>query len=203
MPLAARRFSPSTARNRDPILEVLRRYLPAQGLVLELASGTGEHAVHFARHFSHDLIFQPSEPDAASRASIDSWTHAEGLSNVRPALDIDVLDKKWPVTSASAVLCINMIHIAPWQAAIGLVEGASRILRANDPLILYGPFRRHGAHTAPSNEAFDADLQARDARWGVRNLEDVAEIAAAHGFSAPVIEAMPANNLMVIFSRDA
>ena len=195
----ARRFAPSAARNRDPILDVLRRHLPGSGLALEIASGTGEHAVHFAQHLGSDLIFQPSDTNAESRASIDAWVLEANLPNLRNALELDVLADTWPVESASAVVCINMIHIAPWEATIGLIEGAARILLPFGLLILYGPYRRNGAHTAPSNEAFDLDLRARNPLWGVRDLETVAALAASHGFSAPIIEQMPANNLMLIF----
>ena len=198
----ARRFAPSAARNRDPILQVLRRRLPRAGLVLEIASGTGEHALHFAQHLGPDLIFQPSDPSDEARASIDAWVREANLPNLRPALALDVSADAWPVAAANAVLCINMIHIAPWQAAIGLISGASRILPPSGLLILYGPYRRYGAHTAPSNAAFDLDLRARNPAWGVRDLEDVTAVAAQHEFSAPAIEPMPANNLTLIFQRE-
>jgi SAM-dependent methyltransferase len=198
----ARLYAPATARNRDPILAVLERSLPARGLVLEVASGTGEHAVHFAARLSA-LVFQPSDPDAAARASIDRWVAAAGLGNVRPALDLDAAAGGWPVDEADAVLCINMIHIAPWRAAAGLVRNAARILPPGGILFLYGPYKRSGRHTAPSNAAFDASLRAADPRWGVRDLEAVAALAAASGFSAPVIEEMPANNLSLVFRRAA
>jgi SAM-dependent methyltransferase len=196
----ARLHAPATARNREPILDVLRRQLPQRGLVLEVASGSGEHAVHFA-HALPDLEFQPSDPDAAARASIDAWAAAENLANVRPAIALDARDEMWPIAAADAVLCINMIHIAPWQAAVGLVRGAARVLAKGGVLYLYGPFRRDGAHTAPSNAAFDRSLRAQNAEWGVRDLEAVAELAQAQGFAAPVIEAMPANNLSLVFAK--
>jgi SAM-dependent methyltransferase len=195
-----RRYAPATLRNRDAILAVLERQLPARGLVLELASGSGEHAVHFAARLP-DLDFQPSDPDAASRASIDAWRQSAGLANLRPALAIDAASAHWPIEAADAVLCINMIHIAPWSAARGLIAGAARILSKGGLLYLYGPFSRDGRHTAPSNEAFDRDLRARDPAWGVRAIEAVAALAAAAGFSAPLVEEMPANNLSLSIRR--
>ncbi len=202
-PPPARRFAPSAARNRSPILEVLRRHLPHSGLVLEIASGTGEHAVHFARNLGPDLVFQPTDQSEDARTSIDAWVRDANLPNLRPALALDVMTDIWPVDTAAAVLCINMIHIAPWEAAVGLITGAARFLPAGGVLILYGPYCRGGAHTAPSNEAFDLDLRARNSLWGVRDLEAVAALAAAHGFGAPIVETMPANNLTVIFKRES
>jgi SAM-dependent methyltransferase len=197
-----RRSAPATLRNRDAILAVLRRHLPAAGTVLEVASGTGEHAIHFAAALP-GLSFQPSDPDPAARASTDAWVRAAGLGNIRPTLALDAAAAEtWPVERADAVLCINMIHIAPWAAALGLVRGAARLLPPGGPLVLYGPFRRGGTHTAPSNAAFDAGLRAQDPAWGVRDLEAVAAAAAAAGFDpAPVIEAMPANNLTLVLRR--
>jgi Protein of unknown function (DUF938) len=195
-----KRHAPATARNRQPILDVLRSRLPADGLVLEIASGSGEHVVHFAGAL-RQLVFQPSDPSATARASIDDWAGASGLANVRPAVALDAEAPTWPVERAAAVLCSNMIHIAPWSAAIGLVAGASRLLSGDGLLYLYGPYRRAGRHTAPSNDAFDRDLRERNASWGVRDLEAVTELAAAHGFEAPEIIDMPANNLSLAFRR--
>lgn len=195
-----RRFAPAAARNRDPILDALRRHLPASGLVLELASGSGEHAIHFAAALP-GLTFQPSDPQPEARASIDAWVTETGLPNIRPALAIDAADPGWPVTAADAVVCINMIHIAPWAATEGLLRGAAAILPPGGALILYGPYRRGGAHTAPSNADFDADLRARNPAWGVRDLEAVAALAAEHGFGPPAVAEMPANNLTVVFRR--
>ena len=189
-----KREAPAAARNRQPILDVLQPRLPARGLVLEIASGTGEHVVHYAAA-RPGLVFQPSDPDAGARASIDDWVRTLGLDNVRPALEIDVTKSTWPVERADAVLCCNMIHIAPWEAAVGLVTGAASLL------FLYGPYRRGGRHTSPSNEAFDSDLKRRNSAWGVRNLEDVIELAESRGFSAPEIVEMPANNLSLLFKR--
>ena len=195
-----KREAPAAARNRQPILEVLRTRLPASGLVLEIASGSGEHAVHFAAALP-GLVFQPSDPDAGARASIDAWAEDSGLQNLRPALALDAAAGDWPVTAADAVLCCNMIHISPWTSAVGLVRGAARILRPGGLLYLYGPYRRDGRHTAPSNEAFDADLRRRNPAWGVRDLEAVAALAAKGGFDAPEVVEMPANNLSVVFRR--
>jgi SAM-dependent methyltransferase len=195
-----RRFAPAAARNRDPILAALRPRLPGAGLVLEVASGSGEHAIHLAAALPA-LTFQPSDPDPGARASIDAWAAKAGLANIRPALALDAAAADWPAAAADAVVCINMIHIAPWAACEGLVRGAARLLPAGGPLILYGPYRRGGRHTAPSNAAFDADLRARDPAWGVRDLEAVAALAAGQGFGPPEAVEMPANNLTVIFRR--
>jgi len=200
----ARCHAPATLRNRDPILAVLLRHLPAIAdmPVLEVASGSGEHALHFAAALP-GLMFQPSDPDPAACASIDAWARLARLPNLRPALALDATAEEWPIEAAAAVLCINMIHIAPWAATEGLLRGAARLLPSGGPLYLYGPFRRGGHHTAPSNTAFDADLRARDPAWGVRDLEAVAEAAARGGFGPPLVEAMPANNLSVLFPRGA
>jgi hypothetical protein len=193
----ARREAPAVARNRDAILAVLRGILPARGLLLEVASGSGEHALHFAPAFP-ELVFQPSDPDPEARASIDAW--CAGVANIRAALALDAAAADWPLDRADAVLCINMIHIAPWAACLGLLRGAARLLPPGAPLVLYGPFKRGGAHTAPSNEAFDESLRARDPEWGVRDLEAVAAAAAAD-FAPPAVMEMPANNLTVAFRR--
>jgi Protein of unknown function (DUF938) len=195
-----RRHAPAAARNRQPILDVLRQHLPDAGLVLEVASGSGEHVMHFAAALPN-LVFQPSDPDSAARASIDDWARESGLANVRPAVALDAQQAAWPVEQASAVLCSNMIHIAPWQATTSLIAGAGRLLSADGLLFLYGPYRRHGRHTAPSNDAFDRDLRRRNPAWGVRDLEDVAACANENGFGAPEIVGMPANNLSLIFRR--
>lgn len=197
----ARRHAPATARNREPILEVLRGALPSTGLVLEVASGTGEHVVHLAATLGPRLAWQPSDPDPEARASIDAWATSAGLVNVRPAIALDTRVANWPIGRADAVLAVNMIHIAPWAAAIGLFDGASRILPPGGLLYLYGPFRRDGRHTAPSNAAFDESLSRQDPAWGVRDLEAVAALADDAGFGAPAIVAMPANNLSLLFRR--
>jgi SAM-dependent methyltransferase len=193
-----RRVAPAAARNRDPILAVLRGVLPARGLVLEVASGTGEHCAHFAAALP-GLEWQPTDLDDDNRASIDAW--CAGLPHVRPALALDATASAWPVPRADAVVCINMIHIAPWAATPGLLHGAARLVPAGAPLVLYGPFRRAGVPTAPSNEEFDASLRARDPAWGLRALEDVGAEAVAAGFGPPEVVEMPANNLTVVFRR--
>jgi hypothetical protein len=196
----ARRFAPAVARNKAAITEALARHLPAAGLVLEIASGSGEHALHFAADFPA-LSFQPTDPDAAAIASIAAWQAEAQLPNLQPPLMLDVMADAWPVQKADAVLCINMIHIAPWEATAALMRGAARVLPRDGALFLYGPFMRGGQHTAHSNAEFDAGLRAQDAQWGVRDLEAVAEIASAAGFAAPDVEEMPANNLSVVFRR--
>lgn len=196
----ARRFAPAVARNKAAITEVLARHLPQSGMVLEIASGSGEHALHFAAHFPA-LTFQPTDPAAAACASIAAWRDQAQLANLLPPLALDVMDDPWPMPGADAVLCINMIHIAPWDATSALIRGAARTLPPNGGLFLYGPFKRDGQHSAASNAAFDASLRAQDARWGLRDLEAVADIATTAGFAPPVVEAMPANNLFVFFRR--
>ena len=195
-----RRQAPAAARNRQPILDVLRPRLPARGLVLEIASGSGEHIVHFAEALP-GLVFQPTDPNADARASIDDWVGTRGLGNVRAALALDTTARIWPTDGADAVLCCNMIHIAPWEAVVGLIAGASHMLSSGGMLYLYGPYRRDGAHTAPGNEAFDLDLRRRNPAWGVRDLEAVTALAGDRGFGAPEIIDMPANNLSLVFKR--
>jgi SAM-dependent methyltransferase len=203
----ARLHAPATQRNRAPIAAALAGWLPpdvqAGGRVLEIASGTGEHALYFAARFP-GLTWWPSDPDPAYRASIESYRQAEGTPNLQAPLDLDATASPWPLDEAvDAVVCCNMIHIAPWAAAEGLVAGAARVLKPGGGLFLYGPFRRAGVPTAPSNEAFDASLRARNPAWGLRDLEAVAELAAQHGFAAPKVEEMPANNLAVWFARQS
>jgi hypothetical protein len=200
-PRDARRFAPATERNRSAILEVLRGALPAEGCVLEIASGSGEHAVWFGHHLPH-LVFQPSDPDPVNRASIAAWIAHTAVANVLPPIALDATGTDWSLPqSPAAVLCINMIHIAPWTATLGLLRGASATLPPGGLLYLYGPFRRDGAHTSESNAMFDADLRSRDATWGVRDLEAVSDAAHAAGFGEPTTIAMPANNLSVVFRR--
>lgn len=195
-----RQFAPATQRNRDVILDVLRRTLPATGLVLEIASGSGEHAVHFAKHLPA-LQFQPTDPNPEALASIAAWIAASGLGNVRPPVQLDVCQPFWPIANAAALVCINMIHISPWEATRGLISGAAAILPEDAPLYLYGPYFRAGVETAPSNLAFDKSLRDRNPAWGIKRLEDVAAVAASAGFSGPDITEMPANNLSVVFRR--
>ena len=196
----SRQFAPATQRNRDPILAVLREVLPAQGLVLEVASGSGEHAVHLAAAFPN-LTFQPSDPDPAALASIDAWASESALPNLRPAIRLDAMAPRWPVTQADAILCINMIHISPWAATEGLVRQAGQLLPAGGPLYLYGPYRQHDVPLAASNAVFDDSLRRRNPKWGLRELEAVAELASAAGFGEPAVTAMPANNLSVVFRK--
>lgn len=195
-------FAPAAARNRGPILDVLRQVLPAQGLVLEIASGSGEHVVHFATALP-GLTFQPTDLSADAQASVAAWIAETGLANVRPPLRLDVTEPLWPVERADAILCANMIHISPWRATEGLFAAARAILPPGAPLFLYGPYKRDGRHTAPSNADFDASLRARDPEWGVRDLEAVAALAADNGFAGPDVYEMPANNLSVVFRRAA
>jgi hypothetical protein len=195
-----RRFAPATLRNRAPILDVLRTVLPATGLVLEVASGTGEHVVHFARAMP-DLEWQPSDPSAAARGSIAAWVAAEGLTNIRPPLELDAAGSSWPGLQVAAIVCINMVHISPWNATVGLMRAAGQALPKDGPLYLYGPYRRPGRALEPGNEAFDQDLRARDPRWGLRDMDAVIRCAADHGLAFERTVEMPANNMSVIFRR--
>ena len=188
--------APSAERNKQPILDVLGRVLPPGGLVLEIGSGTGQHVSHFARALP-GLTFQPTEMDAERHDSIAAWS--EGLSNVRPPIAFDVTRLPWPVREADAIVCINVIHISPWEATIALMKGAGEILPPKGVLVTYGPYRREGKHTAPSNEAFDASLKSRDPRWGVRDLEQVAAVARASGLGLEETVPMPANNFVLVF----
>jgi hypothetical protein len=203
----ARLFAPATQRNRDPILAVLRRHLPSRGAVLEIASGTGEHCAWFAAALP-GLVFQPSDPDPAHRASIAAWSAAEARGNVRPPLALETRAPGWEAHPAiprplAAIVCINMVHIAPWAATTGLMRGAAHLLGAGGVLFLYGPYKRGGRHTAPSNEAFDESLRAMNPEWGVRDLEIVVAQAGERGFALRETVAMPANNLSVVFLRQS
>jgi hypothetical protein len=196
MPDDPRREAPSVARNRAVILDALRPVLPPQGLLLEVASGTGEHCAYLAAALPA-LHIQPTEPEPDGRASIDAW--CAGLPNVRPAVALDAAAAEWPVTRADAVLCINMAHIAPWTATLGLLRGAARLLPPGAPLLLYGPWIRDGVETVPSNLDFDASLRERNPDWGLRRLEALA--AAAADFGAPQVIEMPANNVTLVLRR--
>src|ERR1043165_1309076 len=198
-----RLFSPAAARNNAPILAVLKRVLPAHGVVLEIGCGTGEHAVHFAGAMP-GLTWLPSDPDADSRASTASWIRFTGLSNVRPPLDIDVCATEWGVEQTApvdAIVSLNMVHISPWTASLGLFAGAGRLLRGGGLLFLYGPFMRDGVHTAPSNAAFDASLKASNPAWGVRDIADLERVAESSGLSLHETIEMPANNMSLVFSN--
>lgn len=196
---ATRKHAPATLRNRGAIAEVLRAHLPAAGLVLEIASGSGEHCAYFAEEFAA-LDWQPSDPEAAARDSIAAW--CDGLANVRPPIDLDAATSGWPIAAADAVLCINMVHISPWEATLGLFAGAGQLLAADAPLILYGPYRRADAPTAESNEAFDRSLKERDPRWGLRAVEAVSAVAADARFRLDRLIEMPANNLTLVYRRN-
>ena len=191
---------PATRRNRDPISAILADVLPASGLVLEVASGSGEHIVHFSRLFPA-LTWQPSDPDPENLASIRAWAEAQRPANLLPPLPIDASDERLPLEGADAVICINMIHIAPWEAARGLMRNAARLLPAQGALYLYGPFMIDGLHTAPSNEAFDRQLRFQNEAWGVRDLQEVTAEARRHGLRPAGSFEMPANNLSVVFRK--
>lgn len=194
-----KRFAPATERNRDAIVAVLRDALPSAGIVLEVASGSGEHAVHFAVAFPA-IDWQPSDPDPAALASIAAWRAEADLANLRAPIHLDAAGH-WPIAQADAILCINMTHIAPWEATLGLLNGAGASLPSGGLLYLYGPYIRDDVDTAPSNLAFDASLKDRDPRWGVRRLEDVVAAADAQGLRLDRLIAMPANNLSLLFRR--
>jgi hypothetical protein len=196
----ARRSAPAALRNREPIAEVLREWLPPSGLVLEIASGTGEHAAHFAEAFP-SLVWQPSDIHSDALASIAAWQEECGLSNIRPPLVLDAASPDWPIDRANAVLSINMVHISPWASAVGLLDGASRLLSTGGSLIMYGPWLKDDLQTAASNLAFDSDLRQRDPRWGLRRVEDFAAAAEQRGLALEQTRAMPANNLMLLLRR--
>ena len=195
-----RRSAPHVARNAGPIADVLREVLPARGLVLEVASGTGEHVLHFAREFPK-LLWQPSDPEPAALRSIEAWRAESGLFNLLPAIPLDARAAAWPVAEADAILCINMVHISPRAATTGLLRGAGRLLGKGAPLCLYGPWRRAGVETAPSNEAFDESLKARDPEWGLRDLEEVVAEAGTQGLALERVVEMPANNISVVLRK--
>ncbi len=195
-----RRQAPAAARNREPILEVLRRVLPERGQVLEIASGSGEHALFFSAALP-GLTWQPSDVDPAALASIAAWRDHQGSGNLRAPVALDVCAPAWPVEAADAVVNINMIHVSPWAACEGLMAGAGRLLPAGGVLVMYGPYQVRGVDTAPSNLAFDQSLRSRDPAWGVRWLHDVADAAAAHGLTLAETVTMPANNLTVVYRK--
>lgn len=196
----AKRHAPATARNRDAIADMLSGILPASGTILEIASGTGEHIVHFAGAFPH-LLWQPSDHDVLGLESISAWSAEAGLPNLLPPVLIDASAPDWPVARADALLCINMVHIVPWAATQGLMAGAGRLLSKGAPLILYGPYIETGVETAPSNLAFDGNLRAQNPDWGLRDLTEVTTLAAAHGLRLDQRIEMPANNLSLVFRK--
>lgn len=193
--------APAVARNQDPILEVLRGVLPDSGTVLEIASGSGEHVVHFAPHFPQ-IEFHPTDPDERAVASIKAWVREAAAPNIVAPLMFDVTEGKWPFKKLDGIICINMIHISPWRATEALMRGAASALKHGAPLYLYGPYRRRNVPTAPSNEEFDHSLRAQNSEWGLRNLEIVSILAQSVGFMKPEITEMPANNLSVVFRRN-
>lgn len=212
--LDARQYAPATERNRKPILEILQQVLPSTGTILEVSSGTGEHAVFFAPRL-HPRFWLPSDPNPVARASIAAWRQRYPADNLYPPIHLDAIAPQWsiefddfpdPLRATAfqreqivAIVNINMIHIAPWTACLGLMAGAQRILPPQGILYLYGPFKQHGQHTAPSNAAFDESLRSQNPEWGVRNLEDVIAVAQAHQLDWIRTNAMPANNLSVVF----
>lgn len=191
------RESAAASRNRLPILEVLRERFEAPARVLEIGSGTGQHAACFASALPH-LDWQPTDRDESLFASIEAWARREGVARPLAPLTLDVTSDEWPPGPFDAVFSANMIHIAPWEACVGLLRGAGRCLRPGGALVLYGPFRIGGKHTAESNEAFDRDLRGRDPSWGVRDLERVEAEGTVHGLSPAERIPMPANNQIVL-----
>jgi len=196
----SRRSAPAALRNREPIAEVLSDWLPQQGLVLEIASGTGEHAVHFAKRFPN-LQWQPSDIHEDALRSISAWAEESGLPNLRAPVVLDASSATWPIAKADAIVSINMVHISPWASALGLIEGAHRLLGPGAPLILYGPWLKDGIPAAESNLAFDESLKNRDPAWGLRRVEDFAAAAAGRGLHLEETRTMPANNLMILLRR--
>ncbi len=201
--MSQRQTAPATARNREPILDVLKGWLPNRpdALILEIAAGTGEHAVYFAPHFPKST-WQPTDMDTAARASITAWAAETGVENVFSPLSLDVRDAKWPIDKAEAVVCINMIHISPWACTEGLMAGAARTLSDDGVLITYGPYKRDGRHTAPTNDAFDLNLRSRNLEWGIRDMEKVTAEAEKNGLQCRDIVTMPANNFCLVFEKD-
>ncbi len=207
-PLDARQHSPATLRNREPILAILQAVLPPTGTVLEISSGTGEHAIFFAPQLQ-PRQWLPSDPNPIARASIAAWREEARSANLHPPIFLDVRDRVWAVEQEDAkrdepiraIVNINMIHISPWTACLGLMAGAERILPQGGVLYLYGPFKQNGEHTAPSNAQFDQSLQLQNPEWGVRDLEEVIAVAEAQNLVLLKTVVMPANNLSVVFQR--
>jgi SAM-dependent methyltransferase len=198
----AKGFAPAAERNRQPILDVLRRVLPPAGLVLEVASGTGQHTIFFSEHLPA-LHWQPTDASSEALQSIGAWVDEAARENLLAPLELDVRSPQWPITKADALLCINMIHISPWETTEALLQGASQLLAGGSPLVTYGPYRLHGEHTAPSNAAFDQSLRSRNARWGVRDIDDLRELGGRTGFVFEERVSMPANNMILVWTRDA
>nr|WP_197465568.1 DUF938 domain-containing protein [Erythrobacter sp. HI0063] len=198
--MAVKRHAPATARNAEPLANVLASELPEKGLVLEIASGTGEHAVFLARRFPQ-LRWQPSDRDEGALDSIRAWASEAALENIADPILLDTASIEWPIEHADALLCVNMVHISPWEATEGLFAGAAEVLGRGAPLILYGPFIEDGVETAASNLAFDRSLKDRDSRWGLRRLDDLDRLAAKHRFVRTERHAMPANNLVLVYRQ--
>jgi hypothetical protein len=217
----ARRHAPATSRNREPILAILCEELPPSGRVLEIASGTGEHAAAFAAALPQ-IMWQPTDPDSDALASIAAWRDAEGSPNLLAPFALDAAAPVWPVEQADAVVCINinsnscdqqksaiydacvcinMVHISNWTATVGLFKGCAKVLAPGAPLILYGPYIEDGIDTAASNMEFDRSLKERNPEWGLRNVADMDKVAAEFGFKRTTRVEMPANNLMLIYRR--
>ena len=194
------RHAPATMRNRDAIVAVLKDILPASGLILEVASGTGEHIVYFGRTFP-DLTFQPSDPDPACCESIIAWTKREAVSNVLPPLQLDAQAREWDVRKPAAILCINMVHISPWESSIGLFQKAGALLDPGAPFYLYGPYLRADVETAPDNLAFERSLKSRELRWGLRDVADMDALAEQNGFERESLTEMPANNISLVYRK--
>jgi len=197
----AKAFAPAAERNRQPILEVLRRVLPPAGLVVEIASGTGQHSTFFSQHLP-SLRWQPTDVSAEALQSIDAWVSEAARDNLLPPLELDVRWARWPVAEAEALVCINMIHISPWETTEALFRGAGGLLAPGSPLITYGPYRLYGEHTAQSNAAFDENLRSRNPQWGVRDLDELCPLAGSTGFTLEEQIAMPANNMTLVWRRD-
>jgi hypothetical protein len=195
-----KRFSEACQRNWAPILDVLERILPPSGTVLEIASGTGQHAVRFAAALP-ELVWQPTDPGPEARASIEAWAIEFEVPNLKPPLDLNVMEKPWPIARADAMVCCNMIHIAPWEACLALFAGAQEVLSSGSPLYLYGPYFIEGQPIAPSNLEFDESLRSRHPEWGVRQLDKVCAVGSERGFELAELVPMPANNFSVIFRR--
>ena len=197
----AKGFAPAAGRNRQPILDVLRRVLPPAGLVLEVASGTGQHAIFFSERLPA-LQWQPTDASPEALQSIGAWVNDAARDNLLAPLDLDVRSPQWPISQADALLCINMIHISSWETTEALFQGASQLLAGGSPLVTYGPYRLHGEHTAPSNAAFDQSLRSRNARWGIREIDELRELAGRTGFVLEERVSMPANNMTLVWTRD-
>jgi Protein of unknown function (DUF938) len=205
-----RRYAPATERNREPILAVLQQVLPPTGTILEISSGTGEHAVFMAPQLA-PRYWLPSDPNPDARDSIRAWRQSAPCDNIYSPMDIDASSSEWSIESGrfpirdlteqpiNAIVNINMIHIAPKSAYLGLLAGARRVLPIDGILYLYGPFKQGGVHTAPSNEAFDDSLQSQNPQWGIRDLEEIIRVAHSHNLDLQKVYEMPANNLSVVF----